>query len=130
MTAPSRTSRWQLLVALFLLTGLVETIGFSHYLTYNFRLLEGFGLGPTAVKQWVGILGSLSFLLGLPLAPFWGTWADRYSRKLIITRSALIEAAFFALIGLSRDLPQLLSSASLAGLVLGNTGVMFAVLSE
>lgn len=130
MTAPSRTSRWQLLVALFLLTGLVETIGFSHYLTYNFRLLEGFGLGPTAVKQWVGILGSLSFLLGLPLAPFWGTWADRYSRKLIITRSALIEAAFFALIGLSRDLPQLLASASLAGLVLGNTGVMFAVLSE
>jgi DHA1 family multidrug resistance protein-like MFS transporter len=124
------TSRWQLLVGLFLLTGLVETIGFSHYLTYNFSLLEGFGLEPTAVRQWVGILGSLSFLLGLPLAPFWGTWADRYSRKLIITRSALVEAAFFTLIGLSRDLPQLLASASLAGLVLGNTGVMFAVLSE
>ena len=115
---------------LFFLAGLIETVGFSHYLNYNFRLLQEFGLNAAEVRQWVGILGSLTFLLGLPLAPFWGTWADRYSRKLIITRSALIEAAFFTMIALSHSLPQLLASASLAGFVLGNTGVMFAVMSE
>jgi DHA1 family multidrug resistance protein-like MFS transporter len=117
-------------MVMFMLTGLVETAGVSHFLSFNVFLLRGFGLPEVEVKQWVGVLGSLTFLLGLPLAPFWGTWADKYSRKLIIVRSAAIESLMFALIGLSGSLPALIGSAALTGLVLGNTGVMLAALSE
>jgi MFS family permease len=46
----------------------------------------------------VGLLSAASLLVGLPLVPFWGAWADRYSRKLIIVRSAVVEALLFLLI--------------------------------
>ena len=36
------------------------------------------------------------FVVGMPLVPLWGVWADKYSRKAVIVRSALVEAVVFA----------------------------------
>jgi MFS family permease len=56
----------------------------------------------------------------------WGAWADKYSRKVVIVRSALVEAVVFAGVALSREPWQLALSMLLIGLQLGNTGVMLA----
>ena len=58
--------------------------------------------------------------------PLWGVWADKYSRKAVIVRSALVEAVVFACVALSREPWQLALSVLLIGLQLGNTGVMLA----
>jgi MFS family permease len=58
--------------------------------------------------------------------PLWGVWADKYSRKAVIVRSALVEAVVFACVALSREPWQLALSMLLIGLQLGNTGVMLA----
>ena len=47
------------------------------------------------VPGWIAAMSSLGWILALPLAPFWGVVADRYRRKLIIVRSAAIEALVF-----------------------------------
>src|SRR5487761_928769 len=75
------------------------------------------------------LLGNSSFgwLLALPLAPFWGVLADRYSRKLIIVRSAVLEALVFGGWALSTSPWMALLFRSLNGFILGNTGVMLAV---
>ena len=74
----------------------------------------------------VGLFSSLVFVVGLPLVPLWGVWADKYSRKAVIVRSALVEAVVFACVALSREPWQLALSMLLIGFQLGNTGVMLA----
>jgi DHA1 family multidrug resistance protein-like MFS transporter len=61
------------------------------------------------------------------MAPFWGVLADRYSRKLVIVRSAALEALIFAGWALSTSPWMALGFRSLNGFILGNTGVMLAV---
>jgi MFS family permease len=81
------------------------------------------------VPRWTGLLAAASFALGLPLAPLWGVWADKYSRKLIIVRSALGEALIFLIAALSQSVWHLLLARVLVGFILGNTGVMYAALA-
>lgn len=75
-------------------------------------------------------MASLSWVIGIPLAPFWGVWADRYSRKAVIVRSAAVEAVIFAGWALSPSPGIALVFRALSGFVLGNTGVMLAVQAE
>ncbi len=65
------------------------------------------------------------FVLGLPSCP-WGVWADKYSRKAVIVRSALVEMVVFGLAALAREPWQLAVAVLLIGFQLGNTGVMLA----
>lgn len=65
----------------------------------------------------------------MPLAPFWGIWADKYGRKMIIVRSAFGEALIFVVAALSTNVWHLLAARMLTGFILGNTGVMYAVIS-
>jgi MFS family permease len=53
-------------------------------------------------------------------------WADKYSRKAVIARSAVVEAVVFAAVALSREPWHLAGSMLLIGFQLGNTGVMLA----
>ena len=66
----------------------------------------------------------------MPLVPLWGVWADKYSRKAVIIRSALVEAVVFAAVALSREPWQLALSMLLIGFQLGNTGVMLAAIRD
>jgi len=61
---------------------------------------------------------------------FWGAWADRYSRKIIIVRSAVVEMTLFVLLAFVTDVRQLFLLVPLVGLVLGNTGVMLAEITD
>ncbi|HEX7590938.1 MAG TPA: hypothetical protein VF375_03235 [Candidatus Limnocylindrales bacterium] len=54
------------------------------------------GVATAQVPHLVGIFGALFFMTGLPLIPLRGVWADKYSRKAVIVRSALVEAVVFA----------------------------------
>jgi MFS family permease len=78
----------------------------------------------------VGLFSALIFVVGMPLVPLWGVWADKYSRKAVIARSALLEALVFACVALSREPWQLAVSLLLIGFQLGNTGVMLAAIRD
>jgi len=90
--------------------------------------LRFLGTPPRDVPLWTGIISALAYVLGLPLIPFWGVWADKYSRRAVIARSAFVEMLVFAGIALSRNRFQLVVPALMVGLQLGNTGVMLSSL--
>ncbi len=117
---------WRVLVAIFWVTSMVEGIGVSQIFAEVPTYLREMGVPQTDRLAFVGLFSSLIFVVGAPLVPLWGAWADKYSRKVVIVRSALVEAVVFACVALSREPWQLAVSMLLIGLQLGNTGVMLA----
>ena len=113
-------------VAAFWVTSMVEGLGVSQIFALLPVYLRDMGVPETDRLAFVGLFTALIFVVGAPLVPLWGAWADKYSRKAVIVRSALVEAVVFACVALSREPWQLAGSMLLIGLQLGNTGVMLA----
>jgi MFS transporter, DHA1 family, multidrug resistance protein len=129
-SSPARThpgrDDWRVVVAVFWLTSLVEGLGISQVFAFLPSLLSGMGVAESERLSFVGLFTALIFVVGAPLVPLWGVWADKYSRKAVIVRSCLVEALVFACVALSREPWQLALSLLLIGFQLGNTGVMLA----
>ena len=123
--APARQD-WRVLVAIYGLTSLVEGLGVSQVYALLPATLAGLGVPDAERLSFIGLFGSLLWIVGLPLVPLWGVWADKYSRKAVIIRSALVEAVVFAGFALSREPWHVALSMLLIGFQLGNTGVMLA----
>ncbi|HET9110627.1 MAG TPA: MFS transporter [Ktedonobacterales bacterium] len=121
---------WRVLLVVFTLAGVVESQAFGHLNAFRPLFLQQLGVPAGEIAAWTGILASLGFVIGLPLLPFWGAWADRYSRKLIIVRSAYVEGVLFSVAALSPNVWFLAVAQLLGGFVFGNTGVMLAMLAD
>jgi MFS transporter, DHA1 family, multidrug resistance protein len=121
---------WRRLTAVFVIVSFFETVGFGHFFAFLPLLVQQLGVSHDQAATTVGLLSTLSLLIGLPLVPFWGAWADRYSRKAVVVRSAIVEALLFAALGVAGSIGAVFLIAPLAGLNLGNTGVMLAELTD
>ncbi len=117
---------WRRIVAAYWLTQLVESAGMSQVFALLPAHLRELGVPDSERIAFVGLFSSLVFVLGLPLVPLWGVWADKYSRKAVIVRSAIVEAVVFTLVAAAQQPWQVAVALMLVGLQLGNTGVMLA----
>ena len=117
---------WRVIVTVFWITSMVEGLGVSQVFAFLPSVLRDMGVPEAERLQFVGLFTALIFVVGAPLVPLWGVWADKYSRKAVIVRSCLVEALVFACVALSQEPWQLALSVLLIGFQLGNTGVMLA----
>jgi MFS family permease len=123
-------SDWVRVVIVFWLTSLVEGLGVSQVFAFLAPELRIVGVPEADRAPFVGLFSALIFIVGMPLVPLWGVWADLYSRKAVIMRSCLVEAVVFACVALSRESWQLALSLLLIGFQLGNTGIMLAAIRD
>jgi DHA1 family multidrug resistance protein-like MFS transporter len=121
---------WRSLLLVYAITSVVESMGVAQVFAFLPSRLSQVGLPDSQVPTFTGLFSSLIFVFGIFLVPFWGVWADKYSRRAVIIRSALVEAVVFAGVALAREPWQLAASLLLVGLQLGNTGVMLAALRD
>ena len=121
---------WRLLLSLYWITSFIEGYGVAQVYAFLPNRLQEVGMSTPDIERFVGILGALFFLTGLPLIPLWGVWADKYSRKAVIIRSALVEVVVFGVIAASREPWQLVVGVLLVAFQLGNTGVMMAAIRD
>lgn len=121
-TSPSRS--WIPLVAVFWVTSMVEGLGVSQVFALLPSQLSAIGVPDADRLSFIGLFSALLFVLGMPLVPLWGVWADKYSRKAVIVRSALVEAVVFLGMALATEPWHVAVSILLIGFQLGNTGVM------
>lgn len=98
----------------------------GHVFSFMPLFLEG--IHVYHVSTWVGILSSITFVVGLPLVPMWGVWANRYGGKMVIIRSAYVEMVVLLVLGASHSLSTVFVAMALVGFQLGNTGVMLSSL--
>ena len=123
-------SDWKRIVAVFWLTSLVEGIGVAQVFAFLAPELRIVGVPDADRAPFVGLFSALIFIVGMPLVPLWGVWADVYSRKAVVVRSCLVEAVVFACVALSREPWQLALSLLLIGFQLGNTGIMLGAIRD
>ncbi len=122
---PARPAQdWRILVGVFWITSMVEGLGVSQIFALLPTYLRQMGVAEHDRLLFVGIFSALIFIVGMPLVPLWGAWADKYSRKVVIIRSALVEAVVFAAVALAREPWQVALAMLLIGFQLGNTGIM------
>ncbi len=121
---------WRPLLALYWIASFIEGLGVSQIYAYLPNRLLEVGVPTADVPHFVGLLGALFFLTGLPFIPLWGVWADKYSRKAVIIRSALVEAVVFGVIAAAAAPWQLVVGMLLVGFQLGNSGVMMAAIRD
>ena len=121
---------WRSLLLVYAITSTVESLGVFQVFAFLPLRLSQVGLPSSQVPTFTGLFSSLIFVFGIVLVPFWGVWADKYSRRAVIVRSAVVEAVVFAGVALAREPWQLAASLLLVGLQLGNTGVMLAALRD
>ena len=121
---------WRPLLAAYWVASFVEGLGVSQIWAFLPNRLAEVGVAARDVPYLVGLLGSLFFLTGLPIIPLWGVWADKYSRKAVIIRSALVEVGVFGVVAASRQPWQLVLGVMLVAFQLGNSGVMMAAIRD
>lgn len=121
---------WLRLVALFFAAGVFESIGFGHLGAFTPLYLGQLHVAAADIPLWTGILGAIGWVIGIPMIPLWGVWAETYSRKFVVVRSAYVEALLFGLAAVAPNVWVLAVARLLSGLVVGNTGVMFAMQTD
>jgi DHA1 family multidrug resistance protein-like MFS transporter len=126
----SRSQDWRVLLVIFCITSAVEGLGVNQIFAFAPAYLTAMHVADADRLRFIGIFSALIFVVGAPLVPLWGVWADKYNRKVVIVRSALVEAVVFACVALSREPWQLAASMLLVGFQLGNTGVMLAAIRD
>jgi len=127
-TSSRKASGWITLLVLFGVASTVEAFTVSHVFRFLPLYLATVQVPPAEVPAWTGYLNAAFFLFGLPLVPFWGVWAERYGRILIIARSAFVEMVVFVVLWFAQDRWQAAFGLLLVGFQLGNTGVMLTAL--
>lgn len=119
--------RWMLL---FFAAGVFESMGFGHLGAFTPLYLGELGVPAAHVPLWTGLLGAIGWVVGIPMIPLWGVWAETVSRKFVVVRSAYVEALLFGLAAMAPNVWVLAGARLLSGLVVGNTGVMFAMQTD
>jgi MFS transporter, DHA1 family, multidrug resistance protein len=121
---------WRSLLLVYGIVSTIEALGIAQVFAFLPMRLREVGLPEDQIPTFTGLFTSLIFVFGILLVPFWGVWADKYSRRAVIVRSAVVEAFVFAGVALAQEPWQLAVSLLLVGFQLGNTGVMLAALRD
>lgn len=98
----------------------------GHMIAFTPLQLRELGLSDVDVGVWTGLLVGVTMTLSLPLGPFWGVLAERFSRRAILVRSYLMLASALLVAAWAEDLLWLVVARALVGLSFGVGGVITA----
>lgn len=117
--APSESSaaqHWQRNLAVCVVGSFTTLVAMTLMLPFLPLYVEELGVrGHAAIVQWSGIAYSATFFTAALVAPLWGRLGDRYGRKPMLVRASLGMAVTMSLIGMSRNIWQLVALRLLAG---------------
>jgi predicted MFS family arabinose efflux permease len=117
---------WRGVNLLFLGCIAVQFTGEGHVNAFTPLLLRELGLSEAEVAVWSGLLFAITAAMALPMSPFWGALAERFSGKPVILRSYYLMSASLLVAAWAQDIVGLIVSRMLMGLSLGSIGVTIA----
>ena len=118
---------WRALAGLFFVTTTLESLAQGQMFAFTPLYLQEFGLSPAEIAQVSGLLTAAMMAVAFPLAPIWGSLAERYARKPVVLRSQLVEVLSYTALVFAPALPWVVAGRMLYGLAFGNVAVLIAV---
>jgi len=125
-----QASSWPRLLFLFSAASFIETVFWGQVGAFTPLHLPRLGVPAAEIAMWTGLTAALSGAMGIPLLPFWGALADRFSRKPVIIRSFFAHMLAGTIMFLAQDLWLFILGRAVMSLALGNSGLMMTTLSE
>jgi MFS family permease len=111
---------WRRNLAVCVFGSFTTLISLSMLLPFLPLYVQQLGVTSQAdIVQWSAVAFGATFLGTAITAPVWGRLADRYGRKPMLVRAAIGMAVVMSLIGLARDVTDLVTLRLIAGLVGG-----------
>jgi predicted MFS family arabinose efflux permease len=117
---------WRGVNLLLLATSAVMFATEGHLIAFTPLQLRELGLSDADVGVWTGILVGVTMAMALPLGPFWGVLAERFSRRAILLRTYVILAISLLVAAWADDLVWLVVARAIIGLSYGVGGVISA----
>lgn len=112
---------------MFLCCASVQFVVEGHVNAFTPLLLRDLGLSPEEVSIWSGLLFVIMMCTALPLAPFWGVLAERFSRRWVVLRAYYLIAVAMLVAAWAPDIGALVLVRVLMGLCFASVAVMVAV---
>jgi MFS family permease len=111
---------WKRNLAVCVFGSFTTLVSLSMLLPFLPLYVEQLGVrSPAAVVQWSGVAFGATFFGTAITAPIWGRLANRYGRKPMLVRAAIGMAVVMSLIGVARNVTDLVTLRLLAGLIGG-----------
>ena len=118
---------WRAANLLFFCCLAIQFSAEGHVTAFTPLLLErDLGLTPPEVAAWSGLLFAITSAMALPLGPFWGVLAERFSRRNVVLRSFFVMAAALLVVAWAPDIPWMIVGRMLVGLSFGSLAVILA----
>jgi MFS transporter, DHA1 family, multidrug resistance protein len=112
--------RWQRNLYVLTVVQLLSTAGFSLVFPFLPLYVEEVGISTGgSVAFWAGLAFSSQAFTMMLAAPIWGSYADRYGRKVMLVRATIGGAILLVLMGLVQNAEQLVVLRTIQGLVTG-----------
>jgi len=108
-----RKNLWFLSIGAF-----INNIGFTAVLPFFPAFLVEMGLKEN-ISMWSGLIISVNFLAAGLMSPVWGSFADRYGKRIMLARSGFGMVVTYILIAMATNHWQLLIYRTLNGLLAG-----------
>src|SRR5919202_1645815 len=121
---------WRGANVLFLGCQSVQFAAEGHMNAFTPLLLRDLGLSGQEIALWTGLLVSIMTAMSLPLAPFWGVLAERFSRRPVVLRGYVLLAGALLIAAWAADVSWLVVARLLMGLCFGTGGVILATHGE
>lgn len=98
----------------------------GHLIAFTPLQLRELGLNDTEVGVWTGLLVAITMGMALPLGPFWGVLAERFSRRVILVRTFVVLAISLLVAAWADSLGWVIFARCLVGFSYGVGGVITA----
>jgi DHA1 family multidrug resistance protein-like MFS transporter len=109
---------------------LCSIMGFSFVMPFIPFFVRDLGVAEAQVVLWAGITGTAAGLAMAVMGPIWGWVADRYGRKPMVVRAMFGGSVILALMGMSRNIYELLILRSIQGTITGTVPASVAMISS
>jgi predicted MFS family arabinose efflux permease len=118
---------WRAANLLFLCCLSIQFSAEGHVTAFTPLLLEReLGFTPPEVAAWTGILYALTLSTTVPIGPFWGILAERFSRRAVVLRSFFVTAAALLATAWASDISTMIAARMLLGLSFGSLSIVLA----